>query len=73
MNVNNRLGWYNTALLRQYSFGYPPFAWVVRMIKAWARHFDLNKSSSTKHISFSSYALTLMTIALLQASMLSLR
>ncbi|TFK93391.1 hypothetical protein K466DRAFT_121017 [Polyporus arcularius HHB13444] len=67
VNVNNRLGCYNTLLFRRYCLLFPPLAPAIRKIKSWARHVGLN-SPSTPGVpeSFSSYALTLMVIAGLQ-------
>ncbi|KAI0764990.1 hypothetical protein C8Q74DRAFT_1017771 [Fomes fomentarius] len=68
MNINHRLGIYNTALLRQYCVIFPPLAPLLRRIKSWARHVELNSSSEDgRPASFSSYALTLMTISFLQS------
>ncbi|RDX54462.1 Nucleotidyltransferase [Lentinus brumalis] len=69
VNVNNRLGCYNTLLFRRYCLLFPPLAPAIRKIKSWARHVGLN-SPSTPGVpeSFSSYALTLMVIAGLQVS-----
>ncbi|KAI0826647.1 hypothetical protein BC628DRAFT_1320066 [Trametes gibbosa] len=67
-NVNNRLGVYNTALLRQYCLRAPSLARFLRLVKVWARSVGLNSPSVRGHPpSFSSYAITLMTIAWMQA------
>ncbi|KAI0746733.1 hypothetical protein C8Q80DRAFT_1177066 [Daedaleopsis nitida] len=72
LNINNRLGVYNTRLLRQYCQTFRPLAPLLRKIKNWATHVDLNSPSPTKGQprSFSSYALTLMTVALFQSKRL---
>ncbi|KAI0717419.1 hypothetical protein C8T65DRAFT_117080 [Cerioporus squamosus] len=67
VNVNHRLGCYNTRLFKQYCRLYPPLAPTLRKIKSWARHVRLNSPSTPGvPVSFSSYALTLMVIAGLQ-------
>lgn len=71
MNINNRLGYYNTALLRQYCLLRHPLATMLRLIKSWASHIDLNNpnpQTAGDPVSFSSYSLTLMAIAFLQVS-----
>ncbi|KAH9849393.1 hypothetical protein C2E23DRAFT_840027 [Lenzites betulinus] len=66
-NVNNRLGVYNTALLRQYCLRVPHLARFLRSVKVWVRSVGLNNPSAHKlPRSFSSYAITLMTIAWMQ-------
>ncbi|KAI0360711.1 hypothetical protein OH77DRAFT_1418701 [Trametes cingulata] len=69
VNINNRLGLYNTALIGQYCQRVPYLPLFLRIIKAWLKSVDLNNPSPTdpgKPKSFSSYAITLMTIAFLQ-------
>ncbi|CDO75285.1 hypothetical protein BN946_scf184334.g3 [Trametes cinnabarina] len=68
VNVNCRLGTYNTKLIRQYCLRLPPLAQYIRNIKLWVKSKDLN-NPSTRGVepSFSSYAITLMTIAYLQS------
>ncbi|KAI0371918.1 hypothetical protein BV20DRAFT_941111 [Pilatotrama ljubarskyi] len=69
VNVNNRLGVYNTALIRQYCLRLPYLAALLRNVKAFIKSVDLNNPAQNDRgqpTSFSSYAITLMTIALLQ-------
>ncbi|RPD79142.1 hypothetical protein L226DRAFT_241799 [Lentinus tigrinus ALCF2SS1-7] len=69
MNVNRRLGVYNTRLFRRYCLVFSPLAPLLRKVKGWTRHIGLNHPSTPGvPPSFSSYALTLMTIAGLQRS-----
>ncbi|KAI0635139.1 hypothetical protein C8Q77DRAFT_1254711 [Trametes polyzona] len=68
VNVNNRLGVYNTALLRQYCLRAPYLAPYLRRVKQWVNSVGLNNPSTYgKKPSFSSYSITLMTIAYLQS------
>ncbi|KAI6026503.1 hypothetical protein BKA83DRAFT_4244233 [Pisolithus microcarpus] len=55
ININNRLGLMNSYLLRSYS------------IKLWARPLGLNTPSGGPMTTFSTYALTLMTLGWLQS------
>ncbi|OSD07988.1 hypothetical protein PYCCODRAFT_375893 [Trametes coccinea BRFM310] len=68
MNVNSRLGLYNSWLLRHYCmFKYPFVPNLIRGVKTWAKSKNLNNPSVTGlTVSFSSYSLALMTIAYLQ-------
>ncbi|KAI0674269.1 hypothetical protein C8Q78DRAFT_582612 [Trametes maxima] len=67
VNINNRLGVYNTALLRQYCLRSPGLSRFLRVAKAWLNSVDLNNPSvQGKPSSFSSYAITIMTIAFMQ-------
>ncbi|KAJ8487777.1 hypothetical protein ONZ51_g3976 [Trametes cubensis] len=67
VNINNRLGVYNTALLRQYCLLDPSLPYFLKVVKLWMYSRGLN-SASGRHgpPSFSSYAITIMTIALYQ-------
>lgn len=69
VNINNRLGVFNTALLRQYCLRAPSLARYLRTVKLWVKSVDLNNPSGEIDKgprSFSSYAITLMTVAYLQ-------
>ncbi|KAI0325127.1 Nucleotidyltransferase [Cubamyces sp. BRFM 1775] len=67
VNVNNRLGVYNTALLRQYCLLDPKLPYFLKVVKLWMHSKGLNNASgSCGPPSFSSYAITIMTIALFQ-------
>ncbi|KAH9896842.1 hypothetical protein C8Q73DRAFT_687421 [Cubamyces lactineus] len=67
VNVNNRLGVYNTALLRQYCLLNRTLPYLLKVVKLWMHSKYLNKASGMDGPpSFSSYAITLMTIALYQ-------
>ncbi len=67
VNINNRLGVYNTALLRQYCLRSPSLARYLRTVKLWVKSVDLNNPAAERGPrSFSSYAITLMTVAWLQ-------
>ena len=69
MNVNHRLGFYNTYLIRRYCSLFEPLSPLLRKVKDWARRVGLNHPSTAGiPPSFSSYALILMTIAGLQVS-----
>ncbi|EIW55746.1 Nucleotidyltransferase [Trametes versicolor FP-101664 SS1] len=71
VNINNRLGVFNTALLRQYCLRAPSLARYLRTIKLWVKSVDLNNPSGEIDKgprSFSSYAITLMTVAYLQST-----
>lgn len=69
VNINNRLGVFNTALLRQYCLRAPSLARYLRTVKLWVKSVDLNNPTGERdkgRRSFSSYAITLMTVAYLQ-------
>lgn len=75
INVNDQLGFHNTNMISGYCSLSPHMVPLLRAVKAWARSFGLNDPSGTNGTStFSSYSLTLMTIAFLQVlpKMLSL-
>lgn len=73
MNINEQLGLFNTRLTAQYCELIPDLLRpLLVVIKRWAKSHNLNDpSGSSGPISFSSYALVLMTIGYLQASVLS--
>ena len=67
LNINERLGFYNTQLLREYCRLSPQLRSVVIALKRWAKPLGFNDSAGSKGLrSFSSYALTIMTIGLWQ-------
>jgi DNA polymerase sigma len=67
MNINDRLGILNTALINHYCDLLPVLRPLLRSIKSWARQHDLNSPSSPgKPPTFSSYSLALMTIGFFQ-------
>ncbi|KAI9063671.1 hypothetical protein FKP32DRAFT_1592353 [Trametes sanguinea] len=68
VNVNSRLGLYNSWLIRHYCLKVPPqVSLLIRKVKTWVRSRNLNNPSrSGVTVSFSSYSLALMTIAYLQ-------
>ncbi|KAH9950743.1 hypothetical protein B0H21DRAFT_686033, partial [Amylocystis lapponica] len=67
LNVNDRLGLINTAMLRRYCDLAPTLRPVIASIKNWARSLGLNDPAGAKGaVSFSSYTLSLMTVALFQ-------
>lgn len=56
----------NSLMIKEYCKISPLLRQVVIAIKQWAKPIGLNKPSGPGPITFSSYALTLMTIALFQ-------
>ena len=67
LNVNEQLGLNNSAFIRHYCNLLPNLRPLVQTIKLWAKPLSLNDSGTrSKQTSFSSYALTMMTIGLLQ-------
>ena len=69
INVNERLGVFNTALITWYCELFPPLRPLLRAIKMWAKSTGMNHPSGAgAATTFSSYALTLMTIGFLQVS-----
>ncbi|KAF7324811.1 Non-specific serine/threonine protein kinase [Mycena kentingensis (nom. inval.)] len=70
LNVNDRLGIVNSDLIRRYTELNPCLVDIMRYVKAWAKPFGLNHPSPDRvgqPCTFSSYALTMMTIGFLQA------
>lgn len=63
INVNERLGLYNSDLIASYCDIYPPLRSMLFNIKSWAKPLGLNNQALG---SFSSYCLVMMTIAFLQ-------
>ena len=62
-------GLYNSLLLEHYCKLWPPLSPLLFAIKRWAKAADLNDPAGRDGPpSFSSYSLTLMTIAWLQVS-----
>ncbi|KAI0916239.1 hypothetical protein AcV5_003234 [Taiwanofungus camphoratus] len=69
INVNERLGLVNTAMIRRYCDLEPVLRPLLVAIKAWAKPLGLNDPSGSKGFpTFSSYALTIMAIALFQTT-----
>ncbi|KAH8103324.1 hypothetical protein BXZ70DRAFT_925042 [Cristinia sonorae] len=67
INVNNRLGLSNSALINRYCALSPVLRPALTAIKAWANSLHLNDPGAKKGTpTFSSYTLALMTIAVLQ-------
>ncbi|KAF8816415.1 Nucleotidyltransferase, partial [Phlegmacium glaucopus] len=67
LNINDRLGIFNSDMVKQYCDAYPLLRPLLYRIKEWAKPLGLNSPSPPRGpISFSSYALTLMTIGFLQ-------
>ncbi|KAJ7100601.1 hypothetical protein B0H15DRAFT_816648 [Mycena belliarum] len=67
INVNDRLGLYNSDLIKRYCELNPVLVDMIMFIKAWAKPRGLNNSGSRKMpTTFSSYALVMMTIGFLQ-------
>ncbi|KAK7050439.1 hypothetical protein R3P38DRAFT_2686481 [Favolaschia claudopus] len=77
LNVNDRLGVMNSELIKRYCELNPVLRPMIQYIKQWAKPLGLNRSSfNLKHpsnnflakpITFSSYALVMMTIGFLQS------
>ena len=67
INVNDQLGFINTSMVGHYVSLQPVLVPLLRMIKRWAKTVGMN-SPSIRPASFSSYTLTLMTIAWFQVS-----
>jgi hypothetical protein len=71
INVNERLGLMNSDLIKRYCQLSPALVQMLVYIKKWAKPLGHNFPSSTKKgvpVTFSSYALVLMTIGFLQVS-----
>ncbi|KAJ7267496.1 hypothetical protein C8J57DRAFT_1327862 [Mycena rebaudengoi] len=69
INVNERLGLMNSDLIKRYCQLSPALVQMLVYIKKWAKPLGHNFPSSTKKgvpVTFSSYALVLMTIGFLQ-------
>lgn len=62
INVNDQLGFINTSMIRRYVSLQPAMIPLLRLIKRWAKTVGMN-TPSKRPVSFSSYTLTLMTIA----------
>jgi DNA polymerase sigma len=65
INVNDQLGFINSSMMGHYVSLQPALIPLLRLIKRWARNVGMN-SPSKRPVSFSSYTLTLMTIAWFQ-------
>lgn len=67
LNVNDRLGFTNTQMIKRYSELSPLIEPMLYFIKLWAKSHGLNSPSlGGKNRSLSSYAYALMTIGYLQ-------
>ncbi len=71
LNINDRLGLHNSDMVNRYCDLSPLLRPMVRVIKKWAKPLKLNSPSirSGGRVTFSSYALTLITIAFLQVNL----
>ncbi|KAI9457638.1 hypothetical protein BJY52DRAFT_1272005 [Lactarius psammicola] len=69
LNINDQLGFINTSLIRNYCDILPVLRPLLLAIKRWARPLGYNSPAGApgEPITFSSYALAIMTIGLLQA------
>ncbi|KAH9173843.1 hypothetical protein EDB89DRAFT_2228510 [Lactarius sanguifluus] len=69
LNINDQLGSVNTSLIQQYCDILPVLRPLLLAIKRWARPLGYNSPAGApgEPITFSSYALAIMTIGLLQA------
>lgn len=68
INVNGLLGLYNSIMIKEYCDAHPFLRPLLYRIKKWAKGVGLNSPSPVRGspVSFSSYALALMTIGFLQ-------
>ncbi|CAG7847540.1 SubName: Full=Uncharacterized protein {ECO:0000313/EMBL:CCA68971.1} [Serendipita indica DSM 11827] len=69
ININDRLGLYNTELLSHYCALWPSLSNLIYVVKKWAKSRGLNDPAGLPRAggpSFSSYCLTLMVIGFLQ-------
>jgi DNA polymerase sigma len=68
ININDRLGLFNTDLLEHYCRLWPPLSNLIYVIKKWAKARGLNEPAGAKRggPTFSSYCLTLMIVGFLQ-------
>ncbi|KIM33063.1 hypothetical protein M408DRAFT_191465 [Serendipita vermifera MAFF 305830] len=69
ININDRLGLFNTELLEHYCMFWPPLSNLIYVIKKWAKVRGLNEPAGLKKAgpTFSSYCLTLMIVGFLQS------
>lgn len=74
VNINERLGLLNSLMIKHYCDISPVLRPMLHLIKRWAKPRGLNSPSiDTGKVTFSSYALTLMTIGFLQVSLRSVK
>ncbi|KAJ7040791.1 hypothetical protein C8F04DRAFT_919301, partial [Mycena alexandri] len=70
LNVNERLGLLNSDLIKRYCELNPLLITMIQYIKLWAKPLGLNspgrKAKGQGVVTFSSYALTMMTIGFMQ-------
>lgn len=69
LNINDQLGFINTSLIRHYCDILPVLRPLLLAIKRWARPLGYNSPAGApgQPVTFSSYALAIMTIGLLQS------
>ena len=69
INVNEQLGLRNTGMIKRYCDVIPILRPMVWSLKRWAKGLGMNDPSGNRGaVTFSSYALMLMTISFLQVS-----
>jgi hypothetical protein len=75
LNINDQVGFINTSLIRHYCDILPVIRPLLLAIKRWARPLGYNSPAGApgEPITFSSYALAIMTISLLQVGCGSLQ
>lgn len=72
LNVNDRLGLINSTMIKEYCDAHPFLRPLLYRIKEWAKPLSLNSPSPPRGpVSFSSYALALMTISFLQVCVIT--
>lgn len=71
ISVNNLLGITNSELLRAYCDAFPTLRSMIKIIKLWAKRLGLNDPSGSGGggTTFSSYCLSIMTVAFLQVGL----
>jgi DNA polymerase sigma len=73
INVNDQPGFWNSLMIQRYTTLCPHLRGLLIVLKRWAKPLGLNNPSpkifsKKQPVTFSSYALALMTIALLQVT-----
>jgi DNA polymerase sigma len=68
INVNDRMGLHNSSMINEYCDAHPIVRPLLYRVKKWAKPLELNSPSPSRRssVSFSSYALALMSISFLQ-------
>lgn len=72
LNINDRLGVLNSDLIKRYCELNPVLVPMIQYVKLWAKPLGLNSPSRNqlnKPMTFSSYALVMMTIGFLQVGL----